>query len=197
MRRVEAPTWACGLPVTPVGLTLVELGHELDGCWATGRRVQRLRPDERVELALEHALRIGATTAHELEALLNGSCRNRAGARLARSVLARRGPGVPATESYLETRGVQVLRNGGLVEFDRQVEVVHPVRRMRVDLICGRAIIEFDGREPHDPQFRADRERWNLLRDLGYDLRIFTWDDVEHEPARMVALATLMLSTAA
>lgn len=62
-----------------------------------------------------------------------------------------------------------------------------------MDLALGRAVIEFDEREPHDPLFDEDRRRWNRITDAGYHLRVFTWDDVEHDPTTVVRRARRLL----
>lgn len=68
--------------------------------------------DRRRLVAVESALRHRLTTEDELLELLASCGPNRAGAKTLEAVLERRPYGAPPTESYLETRGVQVLRNG-------------------------------------------------------------------------------------
>ena len=72
----------------------------------------------------------------------------------------------PATESYLETRGVQAPRNGGFPAGQRQVAIEdrrgHHIKR--VDLLVGeRIIVEFDGEAFHN--FEGDHEIWSRLSD--------------------------------
>ena len=166
--------------------TLVDLGSGLAARFATNRRMQLLRPDELVELALEDALRRGMATVEELTDLIARRGPATPGPAVLKTVLDRRALRSPATESYLETRAVQVLRNGGLPDFERQVEIVHEGKLMRVDLMRGIAVVELDGFGPHQPEFVADRQRWNLVDEAGFPLRVFTWEDIEHEPETVV-----------
>ena len=104
------------------------MSQRLAGRGLQGRRVVgpggRLGPwleaTDLVELALESALRMGAVTESDLLALVRTLAPQRAGLAVLDEVLQRRGAGVPATESYLETRAVQVLRSGGLPTAVRQ-----------------------------------------------------------------------------
>ena len=102
----------------------VVLRH-LDGMGTVGR----LFEDERVELAVEHALRDGGVTIEKLR--VGGGAAP--GDVLLRRVLARRPPGEPPTDSYAETRAVQRMRSIGLVPW-RQVPVLGP-RRNRADFM--------------------------------------------------------------
>ena len=101
-------------------------------------------------------------------------------------VLRRRPPGQPATESYLETRCAQVLRNAGLPTGDRQVAVFDTRQRFvgRVDFrLAERVLVEVDGEAFHGgDRFSADRRRWTRLSGLGYRLAVFDHDQIEFEP---------------
>jgi hypothetical protein len=116
-------------------------------------------------------------------------------------VLRRRPCGAPATESYLETRGIQVLRSAGLPTGPRQVEVRDDGAYVgRVDLLLGeRVVVEFDGRAFHDldpATFSGDRRRWTKLEELGYLVAIFTFEDVEHRPDVVAGQVRALLARA-
>lgn len=187
-RPIGAPTEVNGLPVTSIEQTLVELGADLDRrrlCF--GERLGPwLAPLDLVELAVESALRrllISEATLCELAGLLPG---RRPGLPVLAEVLRRRPPGQPATESYLETRCVQVLRNAGLPTGQRQVRIFDDLGRFvgRVDFqLAPRVLLEVDGRTFHGAaRHEEDRRRWTALSSLGYGLAVFTWQDIEFSP---------------
>lgn len=95
--------------------------------------------------------------------------------------------GAPATESYLETRAVQLLRRFGLPTGQRQVELRDPRGAFiaRVDLLLdGLLVVELDGREHHvrEAAFERDRARWDRIVAAGYGLVVFTSGHVERQP---------------
>ncbi|MEZ5263164.1 MAG: hypothetical protein R2755_15650 [Acidimicrobiales bacterium] len=148
-RRVdvlEPPDVVDGLPVTGIGQTLVELGSTITA--------DVLAPVDRVELAVECALHrrlIGLTGVEDV--LARGSAR--CGAAVLRAVLARRPHGAPPTESWLETRMVQLLRDGGLPDPQRQVELRDSDAFIgRVDLLLDALVVEL-----HAPSTTTVR-RW-------------------------------------
>jgi hypothetical protein len=178
-----------GLPVTSIGQTLLDLGYQLDE-----QRVRRgdrhggwLSAADRVELATESALRRRLVTEDQLAALMGTASPRRGGWAVLHGVLGRRPLGAPPTESYLETRGIQVLRHAGLPTGERQVEIYDDGTFVaRVDLqLSERVLVEFDGRAFHDrdPDDTArDRRRWTTLTTLGYEVAVFTFEDVEFQP---------------
>jgi len=198
VRRIRAlePGRTCrGLAVTAPAQTLLDLGAFVADGLDRGRGLRPLGAADVVELALEAALRAGLVQLDDVERLLIQAGRSRRGRRVVAEVLGRRPPGAPPTESYLETRGIQVLRDAGLVGFERQVWVHlgRAGRRVRVDLFCDGRVIEFDGRDPHAEHHTRDRRRWNALADENVPLRIFTWDDVEHNPLGLVTSVRRLL----
>ncbi len=197
-RHIEPPTTIGSFHVTSPAQTLLELGVGLVGRRGSLNDPRPLRPDELVELALEDALRQRLTSEGELLTLLaRVDCRHEGAGRLLR-VLERRPFGAPPTESYLETRGVQVLRNGGLPPGRRQVEL-HDGRGTylrRVDLLLGeRVVVEFDGLAYHGPE--RDHENWSVLAAAGYRVLAFTFAQVTREPGRVVRLVADALEATA
>ncbi len=201
---VEPAVHRHGLPVTGAAQTLLDLGHDLA---ARVRRrpdgaVVRLDPADRVELAVESALRRVLVREAELLALAERAAPQRRGRGVLRVVLDRRPVGAPATESYLETRGIQVLRAAGIPPGMRQVEILHDGAFVaRVDLLLGeRVVVEFDGRAVHDRDDAAvarDRRLWTWLTALGYLVGVFTFYDVEWRPSAVVEAVTALLARSA
>ncbi len=151
----RAITSHAGIRVTTAGWTLADL----DACPGVDA--------DRVELAVESALRAALTTDGRLRRL--AAMR---GAVLLAAALSRRRIGDPPTESYAETRFLQrIVRPLGLEDPERQVEVPRPDRRppYRCDFVFRRARpldVEIDGRDTHDPDQDAVRD--NYLRGVGY-----------------------------
>lgn len=207
LRRVEAlgdPALLHGLPVTSATQTLVELGlglapHRIIA--PSGRRGGLLSPEDQVELALESALRRYLVDLDELHHHTSVPTKRRAGADVLQRVLARRPPGAPPTGSHLETRAVQVLRNAGLPEPERQAVIDDEQHRFlaKVDLLLpGRVIVELDGREHHGPdRFEHDRRRWTRLTERGYRVGVFTYEQVEFEPGWFTRRVEGLLAAAA
>ncbi|MFN0091205.1 MAG: endonuclease domain-containing protein [Acidimicrobiales bacterium] len=187
-RRLEAPA-AAPLPRTGVNETLVELGAGLAAKARWPGDPRPIPPADLLELALESALRRGLTTLADVHLVAACGAR-RAGAEVLAEVLARRPVGAPATESYLETRAVQVMRRGGLPDPARQVEIRDGRGGFiaRVDFLLGRLVVETDGRATHarDGAFERDRERWSRLAAAGYAVLVFTYEQVERWPGYVV-----------
>ncbi len=107
------------------------------------------------------------------------------------AVLERRPFGAPATESYLETRGLQVLRNGGVEPGQRQVEIRDRRGRYlkRVDLLLdGWLIVEFDGEAYHDPH--RDKQLRSAFTAAGYRVLPFDFEQVTRFPRSVVQQVT-------
>ncbi len=172
-----------GLPATDIDETLLDLGASLTprpGCHGATRP---LDPVELVELAVEDALRRGLTTVDRLREVVAAANRSRPGRRVLAAVLADRPAGAAPTESYLETRCLQVLRHGGLGDFERQVVLEdHDGVIGRVDLCRNRVVLELVGARWHLDRFDADHRRYARISAAGYRLLPFTFSDVEHRP---------------
>lgn len=160
------PTFVGDIPVASISIVLGHLAQE-------PLLHTKLSDDHLVELALEHCLRDGLVTLQDLKT--RGFAGR--GARVLREVLADRPPGEPPTESYAETRGVQVFRPLGFDPW-RQVPIFERGRlRHRVDFVipAGRGrrrrqrpeflspldgtLVEIDSREWHEGRFEEDHER--------------------------------------
>lgn len=188
---LEPPDAIDGVPTTSIGQTLVELGSTITP--------SPLPPADRVELALECALHRHLITL-EAVADLAHTARNRHGAATLRVALRRRPDGAPPTESYLETRMVQLLRDHGLPDPSRQV-TLRDGRGVigRVDFLLGQVVIEVDGRETHDnpAAFQRDRARWSRLQAAGYRPLLFTHDRIEFDGRTVAAIVKDTVAAAA
>ncbi len=187
-RRWEVPQMIGDIPVCSVELVVRHL-HAFPADLVS--RADGIAPIDRVELAVEHILRLG----HTLCAARGGSM---SGDALLRSVLLRRGNNVP-TESYAETRAVQRFREWdiqpwrqipimekGRIEF--RADFMIPFRRRRrPDIIrpCDGLLIEIDSREFHEHQFERDHERGSTYDALGYHWISVTPNQIEHQPTKV------------
>ena len=131
-----------------------------------------LAPLDRIELAVEHALRDGAN----VRAARGGA----PGDKMLQAVLQRRGNVVP-TESYAETRAVQLLRTWDVVPW-RQIPIL---RRGRIDF---RADFMIPFRRQRRPEtIRAsmgllvDHRRGAVYNELGYHWITVTPNQIGHE----------------
>ncbi len=172
-RAPLSPVVVSGTTVAPVALVLMHLAHipEL-------LRVDRtLAPRDRVEYALEHALRTGLVTLADLQSLRS----KMPGAQIIRELLALRGD-EPPTESYAETTALQVFRELGYDPW-RQVPILglggehHRIdfviafrRKVRRPLLLGPGLglgVEVDSREFHEGEFERDHARQSVYDALG------------------------------
>lgn len=150
-----------------------------------------IAPMDRVELAVEHILRLG----HTFRAAPGGSM---PGDTLLRAVLRRRGNNVP-TESYAETRAVQRFREWDIQPW-RQIPIIEKGRtkfradfmipfrrRLRPDIVrpSDGLLIEIDSREFHEHQFDHDHERGSTYDALGYHWISVTPNQIEYQPAKV------------
>ena len=183
-RRWDTPVEVADVRLCPIETVVRHLNAvPLDLCQAAG-----LEPIDRVELAVEHALRDGAKVR---------AARGRGpGDKMLHEVLRRRGNVVP-TESYAETRTVQLLRTWGVVPW-RQIPILRRGRiEFRADFMIPfrqqrrpetiRAsmgiLVEVDSREFHEGQFERDHRRGAVYNELGYHWMTVTPNQIEHEPA--------------
>ncbi len=150
---------------------------------------------DRIELALEHALRIGIVTLDDL-----GCRKSRAvGDTILRQVLDRREDEPPA-ESFAEVRAIQTLRSWG-IRCWRQMPVVERGRmKHRVDLVipydqrrarpdrlrpADGLLLEIDSYEFHVGRFEEDHQRQTTYDLLGYRWTTVTPNQVRDSPQRV------------
>jgi hypothetical protein len=163
-----------GLRTTTVARTVIDLA--------------RCRPfDEGVILA-DAALHLGATTHAELVAVRD-ACNSWPGIGRAAKVVAFADG---AAESPLESHSRVALAHGGLPAPTLQAEILlRDGGRLRVDFLWAqwRVIGEADGRIKYQRPDDLWREklREDALRELGYEVVRWTWDEIVNHPEVVVA----------
>jgi very-short-patch-repair endonuclease len=167
-----------GLRITTPGRTLFDLAG-------------RLHP-ERVERLVDTCLSRRLTTVRDLAALLDDlQGRGRPGIQLMRSIIdARLDPSYQPTDSNLERRFEEILRDAGIRGFARQVLVGDPVGLIgRVDYVHrGHAVIAEIQSELHHRSLldqRKDAERLSRLRSDGWIVVEIHEHDVWHAPRQV------------
>ncbi len=186
------PVWFEDQPVAAVPLLLRHLNafpEDLES-YDDG-----MRPIDRVELAVEHARRLGHFVTVPRSSRGPGDQMLRTVRRLSGSE--------PPTESYAETNVLQWSRSVGLCPW-RQVEVKIGGRRFRVDfgfpLQGGRRplvvrpsdvlLCEVDSRTFHQDRFEQDYERRNAFDRAGFHHIELTPNEVSRHPQRAFASLT-------
>jgi hypothetical protein len=184
------PSLVAGQQVAHPALILRHLGEGM----YDNKIENELPPLERVELAVEFALRHAIAT---VEQLAIRSSRSR-GDQVLRQVMLNRGV-EPPTESYAETRAVQTLRRWGIRCWRQLWIYEHGRPKHRVDLVVpfkqrmGRPtkllprmglLLEVDSREFHERQFEKDHARQTTYDLLGFDWLSFTPTQLEHHESR-------------
>jgi very-short-patch-repair endonuclease len=176
-------TSAIPFPITTPTETIVALAgtRYLDKHW--------LSADDRLELAIESALRHELVTCTELATAVDHAPRTLRGKVRLRSFLANRPEGLVPTESYLETRLVQVTRVRGVENIPRQIEMFDGRGRIgRVDFLPEGVVVECDGEKWHNnpESFKKDRERRSRLLAAGHPVIEATSDRVEFDADNLV-----------
>jgi hypothetical protein len=177
-----------GVPCTTVARTLLDLGGVVH------RTV--------VRTAAEDALLRGLVSLVDLVCLLERvGGRGRRGTKALRWTL--RGC-LPAAglESRLEAALLRLIRSSGAPEPVPQHEVRgHDGRTVRLDFAWPalRIAVEADGRRWHSTtaDFERDMARANRLAISGWQLLRFGWNDVHHDPARVIGLLRCAFGLAA
>jgi very-short-patch-repair endonuclease len=178
-----------GIPCTSVALTLFHLSAVLRY--------------ERAERAVDSCLARHLVTPPALSRVLGElGARGRAGSATFRRILADRPTGFVPTESELEERFVRLIREVGLPEPRRQVDLGDSDTWIgRVDFLFAehRVIVEVDGAAWHTSlsDRRADLARDVRLRAGGSRVERFTWADVTERPDMVVRRLRLLLNPAA
>lgn len=158
--------------------------------------IDGIDPVDRVEFAVEHALRSMLVEMQQLR--VSGS--SAPGDRAMHAVLNRRGH-VPPTESFAETAAVQSFRVAGWEPW-RQVPIIgatgrilqrcdfflpfRPMPRPRIALPQHGMIIEIDGRTYREGSFEADHARQTTYDELGFHWVTFSAHQVLHRPDQML-----------
>jgi very-short-patch-repair endonuclease len=167
-----------GIPVTSAARTLVDIAGVLS--------------PERLEVALEHALRERLTTVPALAARLDElGGKGRRGAGVLRELLAERGSQASPLESPLEVRLWRLFVRAGLPRPVRQHAVVAGGRSFRLDFAWPQELVavEADGYRAHGGRaaFVRDRRRAGVLTAAGWSLLHVTWEQVTSEPELVAA----------
>lgn len=165
-----------GFAITTAARTVADLARELD--FAGG------------VVAADSALQRNLTSKDELAQVI-AACRGWPGITRAAAVA---GFADGRAESPLESLARIVFRDGGLPPPDLQVWLsgVDPEPEYRVDFYWHqyRTIVEVDGAMKYDldpGRARVQLERDRLLREAGYEVLHFTWDDITRNPAMVIA----------
>lgn len=145
-------------------------------------------PQSAVEAALDDALRRKLTTVDKLTHFVERTGGTR-GIRLLRRLTARRG-GEGVTESELEARVLDLLRDAGMPMPELQKKVQVKGRRYRLDFrFAGTPVVlEADGYAWHSTAqaFEADRRRINALTARGFRVLQWTWEAMNERPDQLL-----------
>jgi hypothetical protein len=144
-----------------------------------------------LENTLDDALRRMLVRVERLDRWLQIQGRGRPGSDLLRGFVAARNDGQPAPGSVIETKFLRILIDDGLPRPQRQFLITDGNRIAYADYAYPdkRLVLEVDGYACHSgrAQWESDRDRHNLLTDLGWrSLHITSWQ-MDH-PASLVAL---------
>lgn len=148
-----------------------------------------------VEGAMDHVLRLKWSTWDELERTASAT-RHRfpTGAAILRHLISERAPQRQHTDSLLETKAIQILRNNGLPKPILQYEVFDGSRRVAAaDLAYPehRVLIETVGVKAHRSelaQYSRDCRRDNrvCVIDNHYKVLRYTWEQITKTPDELV-----------
>lgn len=156
---------------------------------------------KKTERATDNALTARLTTPARLWKMWGELAgRGRPGTRAMRAILEVRGPGYVAPASELEARFRDLLRDNGLEQPERQVDLGADGWIGRVDCYFRpRVIVELDGRVGHVSELdRAkDRQRINELTAAGFAVLQFTWMDLVMRPQWVLSVLQGALPAAA
>jgi predicted transcriptional regulator of viral defense system len=158
-----------GMRVTTVARTVIDLARTLE--FRAG------------VVTADSALRLKLVTKSELESVLADLPRRTGRSRAAEVIAFADG----RAESVLESLARVVFRDCGLPPPDLQVWVGGPTAVGRVDFLWRqhRTVAEVDGMMKYKNPERAvlQLERDRQLRDAGYEVVHFTWQDITENPA--------------
>lgn len=157
----------------------------------------------RTERVIDTCLSMGIATPGTLQAMfLDLASRGRKGTAVMRSRLAERLDGYVPPASETEARFRDLVREAGLPEPVRQVDVGDDetwIGRVDVAYPPSRLLIELDSRLHHSSKLdrEADAERDRRLRRAGWQIVRFTWADLVERPAWVVSELRRLLGSAA
>lgn len=177
-----------GIPTTSAARSLIDLAAVL-------------RPGQ-LARAFDNCLARGiVTTAAVEDATRLLASRGRAGIALMRLLLDERSYGYVALPSELEALFLAVVRDAGLPEPERQVDVGGSEWVGRVDFAYPRRklLIELDSRRHHTAllDLESDRIRDNRLTSSGWRIVRITWAQLTTSPEEVVSLLRQLLAHAA
>jgi len=162
------------LPVTSVPRTLLDVASVLRS-W-------------HLEMAMDDALRQGATSVSEMWSMLEQwGGRGCTGTKALRQLLEERSDGRARSQSTFEIVTDDLLRNSSLPPYFRQFEVMTKLGRPAyIDFAWPDAKlgVEADSYKWHSGrrQWQSDMERQNALAEIGWLLLRFSWWDITRRP---------------
>jgi len=180
----DGVTTYCGIPVTTVSRTLLDLAAVLNR-----RQLERALLEAEVR-------RLGDPTS--LATLIDRHP-NRRGTAVLRSMLASGRLGENLTRSELEERFLAFVDRAGLARPKTNAYVEIAGRLIECDCLwhTERLIVELDGYATHAPHtsFEADRARDRALQVAGWRVVRITWRQLHAEPARVARDLRVLLAT--
>lgn len=157
-------------------------------------------PRGRVERAIDNAQLLGMSIDSVAEVVGSLGKRGRPGTAMMRELVSTRGDGYIPPASELEALGFRVLREGGLPDPVRQLDVGGESWIGRVDAAYPEAklVIEFDGRRHWQVllEAQADRRRDAELVAAGWRVLRITWEMLTTDPEGVVRLVRQALAAA-
>lgn len=157
----------------------------------------------RTERAVDNCLSAGILTLADLHStFIELAGRGRKGIALMRRLLDERGPGYVAPASELEARFLALVRDAGLPEPERQLDVGDHQRwagRVDVAYPVHGLVIELDSRRYHDAKvdLEDDQVRDQGLMAGGWRVIRIRWKQLTERPDEVVSLLQRLLRHAA
>ncbi len=156
----------------------------------------------KTERAIDNCLAMGVATPGTLQAaFFDLASRGRKGTAVMRRLLAARAEGYIPPASELEARFRDLVRDAGLAEPVRQLDVgddAEWIGRVDVAYPPARLLIELDSHRHHSAKLdqEADEARDRRLHRAGWRVVRFTWGDLVERPAWVVSELLRLLGTA-
>jgi very-short-patch-repair endonuclease len=159
--------------------------------------------DRRLERAVDAALAARAVTIPAIRAVVDDIAeRGRTGSPALRRIIAERGGGHRPPTSELESAFLQLVRDAGLPEPERQAVMAGALGWIgSVDFSWSRqrVVVETDGGAFHDSvtDREDDERRDRALEQEGWTVLRFNWNDVTKRPTSVVRTVRRALAVAA